>query len=232
MIGQYSFSGHSEQYVHLGRRHARQILIIPPFFEEMNRTRWLLLAAMRTLDEARIGTILPDLPGQNESLVPDEAISLSEWRTALERLAGQSGVIIDMVAAFRSGAMIDDAVYCGKHWRMAPEDGPELLRQLVRTRLAAERETGTGMSKELLLAQARLESTEFSGFHLPPTMIAELEAAALPVHEEPRTVMLEGSTAKADAYLSGKPVWRQNEPEADHWLAQQIAADMAAWVHR
>src|SRR3546814_1666483 len=72
VICQYSFSGDSEQYVHLGRDHPFQILIIPPFFEEMNRTRWLLLAAMRTLDEARIGTILPDLPGQNESLAPDE----------------------------------------------------------------------------------------------------------------------------------------------------------------
>lgn len=232
MICQYSFSGYSEQYVHLGRKHARQILIIPPFFEEMNRTRWLLLTAMRTLDEARIGTILPDLPGQNESLVPDEALSLAEWRNAVERLAGQSGVVIDMVAAFRSGAMIDDAVHCGKHWRMAPEDGPELLRQLVRIRLAADREAGEVMSKELLLAQARLEHTEFAGFHLPPGMIAELEAAALPVHEETRTVLLEGSAVKADAYLSGKPVWRQSEPEADHWLAQQIAADMAAWVHR
>src|SRR3546814_19259894 len=56
VICQYSFSGDSEQYVHLGRDHPFQILIIPPFFEEMNRTRWLLLAAMRTLDEARIGT--------------------------------------------------------------------------------------------------------------------------------------------------------------------------------
>src|SRR3546814_19278807 len=81
-----------------------QILIIPPFFEEMNRTRWLLLAAMRTLDEARIGTILPDLPGQNESLAPDESVGLAVWRAALERLAGQSGVSFGMVAAFRSGA--------------------------------------------------------------------------------------------------------------------------------
>lgn len=232
MICQYSFSGNSEQYVHLGRKHARQILIIPPFFEEMNRTRWLLLAAMRTLDEARIGTILPDLPGQNESLVPDETISLSEWRNAIERLAGQSGVIIDMVASFRSGAMIDDAIHCPKHWRMAPEDGPQLLRHLVRTRLAAEREAGEATSRELLLAQARLESTEFAGFQLPPTMIAELEAAALPLQDAVRTVALEGSAARADAYLSGKAVWRQSEPEADHWLAQQIAADMAAWVHR
>ena len=232
MICQYSFSGKNEQYVHLGRNHSRQILIIPPFFEEMNRTRWLLLTAMRTLDQAKIGTILPDLPGQNESLAPDDTINLSVWRTAIERLAAQSGVIIDMVASVRSGAMIDDAIHCSRYWRMAPEDGPSLLRQLVRTRLAAEREAGEAMSKELLLAQARLEATEFAGFRLNPDMIAELQAASLPMHDDVRTVLLEGSAEKADAYLQGRPLWRQAEPEMDHWLAQQIAADMAAWVHR
>jgi hypothetical protein len=212
VIGQYSFSGNSEQYLHFGRKHPRQILIIPPFFEEMNRTRWLLLAAMRTLDEARIGTILPDLPGQNESLVPDSGISIAMWGAALERLAAQSGVIIDMVAAFRSGALLDDAVDCARRWRMSPEDGPDLLRQLVRTRLAADREAGLSTSRAAL--------------------IQELENARLPVHDEVRTVRLEGSAAPADAYLNGKPLWRQSEPEEDHWLAQQIAADMASWVPR
>jgi hypothetical protein len=232
VIGQYSFSGNSEQYLHFGRKHPRQILIIPPFFEEMNRTRWLLLAAMRTLDEARIGTILPDLPGQNESLVPDSGISIAMWGAALERLAAQSGVIIDMVAAFRSGALLDDAVDCARRWRMSPEDGPDLLRQLVRTRLAADREAGLSTSRALLMAQARQESIELAGVEMSPALIQELENARLPVHDEVRTVRLEGSAAPADAYLNGKPLWRQSEPEEDHWLAQQIAADMASWVPR
>lgn len=232
MICQYSFSGNSEQYVHLGRKHPRQILIIPPFFEEMNRTRWLLLAAMRTLDEARIGTILPDLPGQNESLVPDSEISLGIWRAALERLAAQSGVIIDMIAAFRSGAILDDAVNCSRNWRLAPEDGPGLLRQLVRTRLAADREAGAASGKATLLLEARQQGMLFAGWEIPSVMIQELEASSLPVHDEVRTVLLEGSSAPADAYVSGKPLWRQSEPQEDHWLAQQIAADLAAWMPR
>src|SRR3546814_18804583 len=108
----------------------------------MNRTRWLLLAAMRTLDEARIGTILPDLPGQNESLAPDESIGLAVWRAALERLAGQSGVSIGMVAAFRSGAMLDDAIVCSRHWRLAPEAGPSLLPHLIQLERGSGRERG------------------------------------------------------------------------------------------
>ncbi|HKX22722.1 MAG TPA: hypothetical protein VJM81_05540 [Rhizorhapis sp.] len=232
MICQYSFSGYSEQYVHLGRKHPRQILIIPPFFEEMNRTRRLLLGAMRTLDEARIGTILPDLPGQNESLVPDGEISIGIWRAALERLTAQSGVIIDMIAAFRSGAILDDAVDCSRHWRFAPEDGPGLLRQLVRTRLAADREAGIASSKTTLLTEARQQGMLFAGWEIPFMMIQELEASGLPAHDEVRTVLLEGSSAPADAYVSGKPLWRQSEPQEDHWLAQQIAADLAAWIGR
>lgn len=231
MIFQYSFSGNSEQYLHFGRKHPRQILIIPPFFEEMNRTRRLLITAMRTLDEARIGTILPDLPGQNESLVPDSGISLAMWGAALERLAAQSGVIIDMVAAIRSGAMLDDAVDCARRWRFAPEDGPTLLRQLVRTRLAADREAGISTSKAVLLAQARQENMEFAGVQMTPALIEELESATLPAHDV-RTVLLEGSAGPADTYVSGKPLWRQSEPQEDHWLAQQIAADMAGWMPR
>src|SRR3546814_7897883 len=73
---------------------------------------------------------------------------------------------------------------------------------------------------------------EFAGARLPPGMIHELENATLPKHDNVRTVQLEGSSAKADAYISGKPLWRQNEPDEDHWLAQQIAADLAAWVHK
>lgn len=232
MICQYSFSGNSEQYLHLGRKHPRQILIIPPFFEEMNRTRWLLLAAMRTLDEARIGTILPDMPGQNESLVPDSGISLSTWRAALERLAAQSGVIIDMVAAFRSGSIIDDAVSCTRHWRLSPEDGPSLLRQLIRIRLASDREAGLATSKAVLLTQARQQNMMVAGWEIPSAMIQELETSGLPVHDEVRTVLLEDNTASADAYVTGKAPWRQSEPQEDHWLAQQIAADMAGWIPR
>ncbi|MBK5264464.1 MAG: hypothetical protein JJE34_04405, partial [Alphaproteobacteria bacterium] len=46
------------------------------------------------------------------------------------------------------------------------------------------------------------------------------------------TVQLDGNAAQADAYISGKPLWRQSEPDEDHWLAQQIAGDIAAWVPR
>src|SRR3546814_14645966 len=94
VICQYSFSGDSEQYVHLGRDHPFQILIIPPFFEEMNRKRWLLLAAMRTLDEARIGPIRPDLPGQIQGLSPEESRVITaerrvgKGRRCLGRLRG------------------------------------------------------------------------------------------------------------------------------------------------
>src|SRR3546814_15439446 len=176
---------------------------------------------MRTLDEARIGTILPDLPGQNESLAPDESIGLAVWRAALERLAGQSGVSIGMVAAFRSGAMLDDAIVCSRHWRLAPEDGPSLLRHLIRTRLAADREEGISGSKDLLLAQARHESMEFAGASLPPGMIHELENATLPKHHNVRTVQVEGSSATAEHYISGKQHRRQHEPGHTNWMAHQ-----------
>src|SRR3546814_17177489 len=101
-----------------------------------------------------------------------------------------------MVAAFRSGAMLDDAIVCSRHWRLAPEDGPSLLRHLIRTRLAAAREEGISGSKDLLLAQARHESMEFAGARLSPGMINERENATLPQNNNDPTEQGEGGSAK------------------------------------
>src|SRR3546814_16734741 len=46
------------------------IVIVPPLFEEANRTRRTLVLAMRALAADGFAAVLPDLPGPNESLRP------------------------------------------------------------------------------------------------------------------------------------------------------------------
>ena len=46
------------------------VVNVPPLFEEANRTRRTLVLAMRALAADGFAAVLPDLPGQNESLVP------------------------------------------------------------------------------------------------------------------------------------------------------------------
>src|SRR3546814_4854209 len=56
------------------------VLFVPPLFEEANRTRRTLVLAMRALAAQGFAALLPDLPGQNESLVP--LIERSEEHTS------------------------------------------------------------------------------------------------------------------------------------------------------
>src|SRR3546814_11084271 len=49
------------------------ILIVPPLFEEANRTRRTLVLAMRALAAEGFAALLPDLPGQNESQGSEES---------------------------------------------------------------------------------------------------------------------------------------------------------------
>src|SRR3546814_309386 len=61
------------------------VLIVPPLFEEANRTRRTLVLAMRALAAEGLSALLPDLPGQNESPIPLVEADLTRWRVALAR---------------------------------------------------------------------------------------------------------------------------------------------------
>ena len=54
----------------------QRVLLIPPLFEEANRMRRTLVLAMRALsaDMGIVPSLLPDLPGQNDSLEPTVAV--------------------------------------------------------------------------------------------------------------------------------------------------------------
>src|SRR5690606_34249762 len=60
-------------------REAR-LLVLPALFDEANKLRRFSAEVMRRLDAAGIDTLLPDLPGCNESLAPLEGQTLAGWR--------------------------------------------------------------------------------------------------------------------------------------------------------
>ena len=82
------------------------IVFVPPLFEEANRTRRTLVLAMRALVADGFAALLPDLPGQNESLVALANVDLDQWQDALAAVtAAIDGPAI--VASVRGGALID-----------------------------------------------------------------------------------------------------------------------------
>ncbi|WP_447952593.1 hypothetical protein [Sphingopyxis chilensis] len=198
------------------------IVIVPPLFEEANRTRRTLVLAMRALVANGFAALLPDLPGQNESLVPLVEVDLDRWQDALaEVIAGNDGPAI--IASVRGGTLIDHKAKAAAWWRLAPVGGASLLRTLMRARVSADREAGVRSSLEDLQAAARSEALLLAGNALSPAMIAGLGTA-----EAQPVAPLRSIGIGADG-IAGTPLWLRAEPGEDAAMARAIAADIAAW---
>lgn len=198
------------------------IVFVPPLFEEANRTRRTLVLAMRALVADGFAALLPDLPGQNESLVPLVNVDLDQWQAALDAVTGAiDGPII--VASVRGGALIDHRVKAAAWWRLAPVGGASLLRTLMRARASADREAGIASSLESLQAAAQTAPLLLAGNALSPAMIAGLCAAEAQPVEPLRSILL------GEGGIVGTPLWLRAEPGEDADIARAIAADIAAW---
>lgn len=200
------------------------ILFVPPLFEEANRTRRTLVLAMRALAADGFAALLPDLPGQNDSLVPLEQVDLTTWQSALADIAATiDGPLI--IASLRGGTLIDHHAKAAAWWRLAPVGGASLLRTLLRARVAADREAGLTSSLDSLQTEAATAPLLLAGNRLSPAMMAQLGAAETQPVAPRRTVTL-GTGADA---VAGTPLWLRAEPGEDSAMAAAIAADITAW---
>ncbi len=213
----YDYKGQREYCLTFGAGAARQILIIPPLFDEMNRVRRMLVQAMRDLEARGVGTVLIDLPGCNESMAPLEDQSLEGWREAVAACAGQLGAT--HIAALRGGALVDDAPVL-PHWRLAPAKGASILKTMIRTRIAGEKEAGRTLGEAELLAQPG--PIELGGNSIGSAMIAQLQLAV----PSPASGLTE---RKLGEDISGSPLWLRAEPQDDAAMSASIADDLDHW---
>ncbi len=207
------------------------VVIIPPLFDESNRMRRTLVRTMRALGAAGVPALLPDLPGQNDSLVPTEAVTLADWRAGLaERVAALPRPVV--IASLRGGALIDDAVVGAANvigwWRLAPITGASILRNMLRTAVASAREDGGTVTLEQLRDMARRAPLNLGGNRLSPAMVDQLEAATPAPLDHCGTRMLQPGDADHTG-LPGSPLWLRAEPDDDATLAAAIAEDIADW---
>ncbi len=208
-----------------------RLLIVPPLFEEMNRTRRLLARLGNALAEAGIATVLPDLPGTGDHEGGTEAMDWARWRAAVAALAAALGAAATL--AVRGGALLDDAAGARPRYRLAPVRGAALLRDLLRARAASDAEAGAGISVARLEARlAAGEAIEAAGHVLSPALAAALRAASpAPGRSGDRTAMLDDLPG-GDIVLGGPAVWRSAEPAPaeELALARALAADIAQWL--
>jgi hypothetical protein len=207
VIQTYDWAGGREAMLRFGPDTGPVIIAALPLFEEANRTRALVVTILRALAERGIAGALPDLPGQGDSPVPTDRLSIANLRAAFADAARATGRSVYSIAV-RSGALLDAKAILAGRWHFSPQTGPELLRELHRVRQA-----GGG--------------DDFAGNALSPAFLAELDNADL---ETARAIRLDSDPKTADARFAGAPLWRRAEPDNDPALAALLADDIAAWI--
>ena len=205
-----------EWMMRVGDPRTPSILFVPPLFEELNRTRALIVAIMRGLAREGHCGWLPDLGGTSESTTALEDISWDDWRddvmAAAEHVTTVSGRA-PLVAAIRGGCLIDDAAQAACHWRFAPVAGVSLARDLDRAALGG--------------------GAEWAGYHAARPALREALSGAQPPDVTPlRTVRLATDSAEADAKVEGPSLWRRSEPGQSAELAAWLARDIGEWMRQ
>ena len=227
-IDHYDWSGGREALLRLGPDTGPVAILALPLFEEANRTRTFAVSLLRRLAERGIAGILPDVPGQGESLVPLEDCTLSRMKDAVEALACQqlaSGRAVHAVG-LRSGTLLDMVAPFASRWHLAPQDGRALVRGLHRTWRAA------GNDGDLQVMMDDSEPIEIAGNRIPADLLDALTTASPFDQSRPprRVVRLSSDSAPADRHVEAAPLWRRAEPGDDPALAATLAADIADWI--
>lgn len=202
------------------------MLVLPALFEEANRMRRFTVSVMRGLAERGIGTVLPDLPGTGESLLALANVSIADWQNAvasvIDVVRAECGQCLTI--AIRGGALLDASADHG--WRLAPETGERILRDLVRaTALTA------GVSASDVDRKARTEATALAGQVLSPKMYSELSTAILPSAKR-HTVRLTEDIGLRDGSMPGTRLWRSAEPADDPDFAAAAVGSIVDWSAR
>ncbi len=195
-----------------------RLLVIPALFDEANKLRRLTVEVMRRLDAAGIDSVLPDLPGTNESLAALKDQTPESWRDAMTAAAAH--FTATHFLSLRGGALVVPDNLPG--WRHAPVKGAIILRQLFRARILASREAGRGETQEGLAALGEAEGLELSGYHLSPQFLDQF------VSLQPASVV--GVSEIEQDMLGGPGLWLRAEPGEDRQQADALAAIVALGI--
>ena len=230
MIDHYDWAGGREAMLRFGPDTGPVVVAAMPLFEEANRTRAFIVAILRALAGHGIATALPDLPGTGESLVETEHASINSWNTAFSSAVehfNPHGRPVHSIAV-RGGALVDATAPVTSRWHFAPVAGDGLVRDMLRARLAAAKESGEAIGADLIEPPG--PSVELAGNRLSRALLAELGSSVPSDHPPLRIVRLDTDTQPADRHVAGAPLWRRSEPGNDPELARLLAADIAAWI--
>ena len=199
-----------------GPKDGPQLLVLQPFFEEMNRCRAMIAAICRGLGGRGIGCWLPDLPGTGESLRALDGITFDDWLGAVDSASAairEATGVIPATVAIRGGALLDHRV-AQRAWRLAPTTGRSLLSDLRRSALAS----GS-------------DPAHPAGYSLSPSLDEALAKAEPVPRDDLRSVRLAPDDRPADHRIEGSPLWRRPEPATDDLMQANLIDEIARWAN-
>lgn len=167
----------------------RAVLFVPPFAEEMNRSRRLMALTGQKLAARGIGSLLPDLPGTGDSPLPFVEATWSGWLDALSACTvhlAEQGFDVHLVGIRLGGLLAADALArglpaCALLLLDPVEDGRAHMRHWLRIRSAASMEIGPRLTLSYL--QTRLDNgqpVEIAGYEMGPQLINHICTLKLP----------------------------------------------------
>ena len=216
MIASYDWAGGTEAMLCFGPDTGPVVVAALPLFEEANRVRALTVAVLRSLAARGIAGALPDVPGQGESPIATDAMTCEMLRGGFAAACASLGERPIHVLSIRSGALVECEAQVQSRWRLAPQNGPDLLRDMDRVRRASE------------LGGSRPDPLDHAGNHLSPAFVDGLQHADGSADGPVRNLWT--NSAKPGAVIEGPALWRRSEPDNDPAFAARIADDISQWI--
>lgn len=206
--------GIAEEYaLAFDKGRATRLLIVPALFDEGNKLRRFTAEVMRRLARVGIDSVLPDLPGCNESRQPLEHQDPSDWLDAMTAAARHYRAT--HVLGMRGGCLFTPRITRQRptclHY--APVKAASILRQMVRARMLSSREAGREESRDALAEMAIARGITLAGYRL---------GADFYRHFEPM-VPGEASVIAQDE-VGGPGLWLRAEPDDNAAQADALAA--------
>jgi exosortase A-associated hydrolase 2 len=169
----------------------RCVLVVPPFAEEMNKSRRMISEFAVSMVSSGFAVVVPDFYGTGDSEGDFSETDCETWLTDLattEAWIQSKGWSLDSILGIRLGCLIaahfalkrNCALRALAFWQPVL-DGTRAIEQFLRLRVAAslmedKKETVSALSKELATGHA----VEVAGYQLSPSLAAQMENLTLP----------------------------------------------------
>ena len=168
------------------------VLIVPPFAEEMNKTRRMASLVALELADRGITTVMPDLYGTGDSAGDFSEADWNIWRhdlsSVVEWCESTHGPVFGMVAVRLGCALACDETVLSSmaHLRRTVFwqpvlDGSRFLNQFLRLRVAASMANGVSESVSALRSElSRLGEVEIAGYRISHRLAEQLDQLRTP----------------------------------------------------